>query len=43
MTLKDELIGIGIANMDSEEMLNSENGVAVNKTKIFMERGKYKL
>lgn len=40
-TLKQELIGVGIACMDSDEILKAERGIAVDHTKIFMERGKY--
>jgi len=42
MTLKDEFIGLGIARMDSDEMMNINEGVAVKTHKVFMERGTYK-
>jgi len=42
-TLKNELIGIGKAQMDSKEIIAAEIGVAVSSTKIFMERGIYSL
>lgn len=40
MTLKDELITAGVANKDSENMLN-EKGLAVKTNKVFMETGTY--
>ena len=40
-TLKNELICIGSAEMDSEELLKNEKGTAVKTTKVFMERGSY--
>lgn len=42
MTLKDEFIGLGIARMESDEMKNIGQGVAVKTHKVFMERGTYK-
>jgi H/ACA ribonucleoprotein complex subunit 4 len=41
MSLKDELVGLGISKMESEEMLNINQGVAVKTSKVFMERGIY--
>jgi len=42
MTLKDELIALGIAKMDSKEMLG-EKGIAVQTEKVFMQPGVYKI
>lgn len=40
-TLKNELICIGKAKMNSQNMLRQEKGIAINKIKVFMERGTY--
>lgn len=37
MTLKGELIAIGISQMSSKQMMNSDNGVAVRLERVFME------
>ena len=42
LTLKDELIALGIARMTSKEMLG-EKGIAVQIEKVFMQPGIYKL
>ena len=42
MTLKDELIALGIAKMASAEMLG-EKGIAVQTEKVFMQPGVYKI
>ncbi len=42
-TLKDELICIGNAEMTAEEMLKTQKGTAIKTSKVFMERGIYKL
>jgi len=42
MTLKDELIALGTAKMNSEEMLG-EKGIAVQTEKVFMQPGNYKI
>ncbi len=42
LTLKNELICIGQAEIDSDEMVKLEKGVAVDKIKVFMERGTYR-
>lgn len=42
-TLKNELICIGNADLDGEEILKSEKGIAVKTSKVFMHRGIYKL
>lgn len=42
MTLKEELIALGIAKMDSKEMLG-EKGIAVQTEKVFMLPGVYKI
>tara|TARA_Y100000310_G_C20695559_1_gene825443 strand:- start:3346 stop:4329 length:984 start_codon:yes stop_codon:yes gene_type:complete len=41
MTLKDELIGLGVAKMNAQNILRQDKGVAVTETKIFMTRGTY--
>ena len=41
MTLKSELIGIGAARMTSKDMTKKKKGIAVNTSKVFMERGTY--
>ena len=41
MTLKNELIALGEASINSEEMINLSKGFAVNTKKVFMEPGKY--
>ena len=42
MSLKDELVALGIAQMNSEEMLG-EKGLAVRTDKVFMKPGTYKI
>ena len=42
MTLKDELVGLGAAKMNSEQM-RGEKGIAVKTEKIFMQPGTYKM
>lgn len=42
MTLKGELIALGIAKMSSEEML-CDKGIAVQTEKVFMQPGVYKI
>ncbi len=42
MTLKDELVALGIAKMDSDEM-TGEKGIAVQTEKVFMQPGVYKI
>lgn len=41
MTLKEELVAIGKAKMNSEKMLESKRGLAIKTDKVFMERGTY--
>jgi len=41
MTLKDELVALGISKMDSKEMMG-EKGIAVQTEKVFMQPGTYK-
>lgn len=41
MTLKDELVGLGISVLDSGEIMKKEKGLAVKTKKIFMDRGVY--
>ena len=42
MTLKEELIGIGVAQLTSQEMYHNQKGLAAVSNKVFMERGTYK-
>ena len=42
MTLKDELIALGIATLTSEEIIKQEKGLAVKTDKVFMKPGVYK-
>ncbi len=37
MTLNNELIGIGVAKMNSKEIMENEKGIAVDIKKVFME------
>jgi len=41
MTLKDELVGVGEAKMDSSSMVGKEKGIAVLVKKVFMSPGLY--
>lgn len=41
MSLKDELIALGTAEMSSKEMMQKDRGVAVKTHKVFMEPGTY--
>ena len=41
MTLKDELIGLGISVMNSDRIMKEDRGLAVKTRKIFMDRGVY--
>ena len=41
MSLKDELVAIGNAEMTSREMLEKEMGLAVKTIRVFMEPGIY--
>jgi len=41
MTLKEELVCLGVSRMPSEEMLSLEKGVAVTTERVFMEPGTY--
>lgn len=42
MSLKNELIAIGIAKMKSEKMVTAKRGVAVRIDRVIMEKGRYK-
>ena len=42
MSLKDELVALGIANVGSEEIMKKEKGLAVKTDMVFMEPGTYK-
>jgi H/ACA ribonucleoprotein complex subunit 4 len=41
MTLKGELISLGIAAMSSREILEAQRGIAVKTTRVVMRRGTY--
>jgi H/ACA ribonucleoprotein complex subunit 4 len=41
MSLKDELIALGVAKMTSKDMMKSTRGIAVKTKKVFMEPGTY--
>ncbi len=41
MTLKDELVALGRAEMSSEEIMNASKGIAVRTTRVVMKRGTY--
>ena len=41
MTLKDELIALGEARLDSKDIINKGKGIAVKVRKVFMEPGLY--
>ncbi len=41
MTLKEELICLGISRMTTEEMLKQEKGIAVTTERVFMDPGTY--
>ena len=41
MTLKDELVAVGKAVLNSEEILKEEKGKAVNVHKVFMKAETY--
>ena len=43
MTLKGELIALGTATMNSDDVLKKEKGLAVKTEKVFMEPGTYKI
>ena len=40
-TLKGELVALGIARMNSKEMLKSKHGIAIRTDRVFMPRGVY--
>ena len=41
LTLKGELIALGVSKMNSQNLLRQEKGVAVGNTRVFMQRGVY--
>ncbi len=41
MTLKDELVALGTAQMNSQNMLLQQKGIAVNNLRVFMQPGIY--
>jgi H/ACA ribonucleoprotein complex subunit 4 len=42
MTLKDELVALGIAQLSSNEIMERDKGLAVKTDKVFMEPGLYR-
>jgi len=42
MTLKEELVALGIANLNSKDILDKDKGLAVKTDKVFMEPETYK-
>ena len=43
LTLKDELVALGTANLTSNEILKKEKGIAVKTEKVFMKPDTYKI
>ena len=43
MTLKEELVALGSAKLNSEEMIKKEKGLAVKTNKVFMKAETYKM
>lgn len=43
MTLKDELIGLGMAEVDSKRIMSESKGIAVKSNKVLMERKTYSI
>ena len=43
MTLKDELVALGVANLTSKEIMKEEKGLAVKINKVFMEADLYQI
>ena len=43
LTLKDELVALGTANLSSDEILKKEKGIAVKTEKVFMNPETYKI
>ena len=41
MTLKNELVGLGVAALNSEQILHTDRGICVKMNKIFMQFGTY--
>ncbi|WP_238375175.1 RNA-guided pseudouridylation complex pseudouridine synthase subunit Cbf5 [Vulcanisaeta thermophila] len=41
MTLKNELVALGVAQMNAEEILKAQRGIAVKTTRVVMRRGTY--
>jgi H/ACA ribonucleoprotein complex subunit 4 len=41
MSLKNELVALGIAKMTSKEMRENNRGTAVRTDRVFMEKGTY--
>lgn len=41
LTLKDELVSVGIAQMYSEEVMRKDKGLFIKSEQVFMEPGTY--
>ncbi len=41
MTLKNELVALGYAEMDADEIMKAQKGVAVRTTRVIMKKGTY--
>lgn len=41
LTLKDEVVALGVAEMTSDDMITSQHGIAVDIQRVIMERGVY--
>ncbi len=41
MTLKNELVALGYAEMASDEIMKAQRGIAVKTTRVIMKKGTY--
>lgn len=41
MTLKNELVALGYAEMTSDEIMRAQRGIAVKTTRVVMKKGTY--
>ncbi|BDR91202.1 RNA-guided pseudouridylation complex pseudouridine synthase subunit Cbf5 [Vulcanisaeta souniana] len=41
MTLKNELVALGYAEMTSDEIMNAQRGIAIKTTRVIMKKGTY--
>ena len=41
MTLKNELVGLGVSALNSNEIMDKDKGLAVKSKKVFMDRNVY--